>query len=85
MAVERQPDGGWRIVVDTEHFRELVGGKAIVYSVRGMSVAIQLDAEIGWRGMALTLVDAVDDARKRVIMSRDPPEAREFLPGRRRR
>lgn len=68
---------GPRIILDEAAFRDLVAGKVISVG----DVKIILD-DIGWNRQLCALIDALAGPLK---LPPDPPEAREFLPPRRKR
>jgi hypothetical protein len=69
-----------RVVIDEAGFRRLVSGNPILaHSTAGLRVEIAL-SDIGWQRMVQAIIDAATEPHR----PPDPPQAREFLPVRRR-
>jgi hypothetical protein len=70
--------GRERLVIGAEQFRVLISGKSILAeTTHEAKIEVRLSAEVNWRALAHALVDSERLA--------DPPQAREFLPARRKR
>jgi hypothetical protein len=69
-----------RVVIDEAKFRELVAGKVASCWTGSHQVEIIL-ADIGWQRMIDAVITAITEPHR----PPDPPQAREFLPARKKR
>jgi hypothetical protein len=72
-----------RFVMDEQRFRDLVAGKVVSFRLTRGAIEIIL-SDIGWKRMATAIGDAIDERLPSSARPPDPPEAREFLPRKRR-
>jgi hypothetical protein len=71
-----------RIAFDETAFRQLVAGQVVAFNTNAAEVQIIL-SDIGWVPMLRAVLDGMAPGQPKGPP--DPPEAREFLPNRRRR
>lgn len=73
-----------RVTLDESDFRRLCLGQAIPRQIVGQRIEIVL-APMLWEHMLAAITDAMAaDTERRAAKPPDPPEAREFLPQRRK-
>jgi hypothetical protein len=70
-----------QVTLDETQFRALLAGRRVFIRMPdGTNVELLLTA-VSWKRLVQTLLDAVDEPH----YPSDPPEAREFLPARKKR
>lgn len=70
-----------RLVIDADKLRRMVAGDTLAYTVAGERLEIVLALNsVGWKQVFHAVVDSLPP----IAIPSDPPEAREFLPVKRR-